>query len=40
MYLVVNKNQGAKSLIKDLENKYKIKNVVKNKGFFIISVVK
>ena len=36
LYFVINKNQGAKSVIKDLEKIYKIKIVEKNKGFFII----
>lgn len=36
LYFVINKNQGAKSVIKDLEEIYKIKIVEKNKGFFII----
>lgn len=40
MYLVVNKDQGAKSLIKDLKNVYKNVEYKKNKGFFIISVLK
>lgn len=33
---VINKNQGAKSTIKDLEEKYNVEIVTKNKGFFII----
>ena len=33
---VINKNQGAKSAIKDLEEKYNVEVVTKNKGFFII----
>ena len=37
LYLVVNKNQGAKTLMKDLSDKAKITLVVKNKGFYIIS---
>lgn len=36
MYLVINKDQGAKSLMKDLEKSYKVELVNKNKGFFII----
>jgi len=36
MYLVINKDQGAKSLMKDLEKNYKVELVNKNKGFFII----
>lgn len=40
MYLVVNKDQGAKSLMKDLEKEYKVQLINKNKGFFIISAEK
>ena len=36
LYFVINKNQGAKSVIKDLEKIYKIDVLEKNKGFFII----
>lgn len=38
MWLVINKDQGAKSLIKDLEKEYKVELIVKNKGFFVIRV--
>lgn len=37
LYLVINKDQGAKSLMKDLEKDYKVRLIDKNKGFFIIS---
>ncbi|MBR3897966.1 MAG: class I SAM-dependent methyltransferase [Bacilli bacterium] len=37
LYLVVNKNQGAKTLMKDLSVKAKTTLIVKNKGFYIIS---
>lgn len=37
IFLVINKDQGAKSLIKDLEKCYKVNIIDKNKGFFIIS---
>lgn len=40
LWLVINKDQGAKSLIRDLEKSYKTKLVNKNKGFFIISAEK
>lgn len=40
IYLVINKDQGAKSLMKDLANSYKVSLVNKNKGFFIICVEK
>lgn len=36
MWLVINKNQGAKSLINDLEKVYKVSIKNKNKGFYII----
>lgn len=36
LWLVINKNQGAKSLAKDLEKKYKVKIIDKSKGFYII----
>ena len=36
MYLVVNKDQGAKSLAKKLENYYNVQIIGKNKGFFVI----
>ena len=36
LFLVINKNQGAKTLLKDLNEKY-LKNVIeKNKGFYVI----
>lgn len=37
LYFVINKDQGAKSLIKDLENEFKVILVKKNKGFYVIS---
>lgn len=37
LYLVVNKDQGAKSLIKALENAYLVQVVAKNKGFYVIN---
>lgn len=36
MYLVIHKDQGAKTLAKDLEKEYKVNIVDKNKGFYII----
>ncbi len=36
LIIVVNKNQGAKSLIKKLEEKYLVNVITKNKGFFVI----
>ena len=40
IWLVINKDQGAKSLMKDLEKTYKTKLVNKNKGFFVICAEK
>ena len=37
LWIVVNKSQGAKSLIKDLSKEYKVEVKNKNKGFYIIS---
>ena len=36
LYLVINKDQGAKSLMRDLEKEYKVQLVDKISGFFII----
>ncbi len=36
LWLVINKNQGAKSLVKDLGKVYDVTIVTKNKGFYII----
>lgn len=36
MWLVVHKDQGAKSLAKDLEKSYQVDIINKNKGFFVI----
>ncbi len=36
LWLVINKDQGAKSLINDLQKEYTVEVVTKNKGFFII----
>ncbi len=40
MWLVVNKNQGAKSVVKDLSKAYDTEIVRKNKGFYIIRAKK
>lgn len=40
LWIVVNKDQGAKSLMKDLEKTYKVELVNKNKGFYIIRCIK
>lgn len=39
LWLVINKAQGAKSLVKDLEKEYQTEVVRKNKGFYIIRAV-
>lgn len=36
LIIVVNKDQGAKSIMKDLEKEYKVCLLNKNKGFYII----
>ena len=40
LWLVINKNQGAKTLAKDLEQTYDVTIVKKNKGFYIICAKK
>ena len=39
LWLVINKNQGAKSVVKDLEMTYKVQIIDKNKGFYVIRAV-
>ena len=39
LWLVINKGQGAKSLVKDLETEYETKIIDKNKGFFVICAI-
>lgn len=39
LWLVINKDQGAKSLIKDLNEKYKVELIAKNKGFYVIRAI-
>lgn len=39
LYIVINKDQGAKSLFKDLEKVYKTELLKKNKGFWIIKCI-
>ncbi len=36
LFLVIHKDQGAKSVIKDLEKEYEVTVLEKNKGFFVI----
>lgn len=40
LWLVISKDQGAKSLLKDLNEVYDTKLIEKNKGFYIICAVK
>ena len=40
LWLVVSKDQGAKSLLKDLQKDYDAKLICKNKGFYIICASK
>ena len=37
LIFVINKDQGAKSTMKDMEKYYKVTLICKNKGFFVIS---
>lgn len=39
LWLVIHKDQGAKTVIRDLKNSYDVNIIVKNKGFFIIKAV-
>lgn len=39
LLLVINKDQGAKSLMRDLEEVYKVELITKNKGFYIIRAI-
>lgn len=39
LWLVINKDQGAKSLVRDLEKTYKVEVITKNKGFYIIKAL-
>lgn len=36
LVLVIHRDQGAKSLVKDLEKSYQVKILQKNKGFYVI----
>lgn len=36
LWIVINKDQGAKSTVKDLEREYDVEVINKNKGFYII----
>ncbi len=39
LWLVINKDQGAKSLLKDLSETYEVSLITKNKGFYIIRAI-
>lgn len=39
LWIVIHKDQGAKSLLKDLEKSYQVELICKNKGFFIIKAI-
>lgn len=39
LYFVINKDQGAKTVLRDLNEKYKAEVVKKDKGFYIICVL-
>ncbi len=40
LWLVIHKDQGAKTVIKDLENEYNVQIMCKNKGFNVICAIK
>lgn len=39
LYIVIRKEQGAKSMMRDLEEYYEIEVINKNKGFFVIKCI-
>ena len=39
LIIVINKDQGAKSVMKDLEKEYQVHLLDKNKGFYIIEAI-
>jgi len=39
LYIVIRKEQGAKSMVRDLEKYYKVEVIKKNKGFFVIKCI-
>lgn len=39
LWLVIHKDQGAKSLYQDLKKEYQVQIIAKNKGFFIIRAI-
>ena len=36
LWFVIHKDQGAKTVVKDMENTYQVEIINKNKGFYII----
>lgn len=40
LWIVIHKNQGAKTIVKDLSNVYQTSVIKKHKGFFIIQAIK
>ena len=36
IYFVIHKDQGAKSVMKDMKNEYEVTLITKNKGFYVI----
>ena len=40
LYFVMRKDHGVKSMIKELENKYNVTIINKDKGFYILSLTK
>ena len=40
LYIVINKNQGAKTTLRDLSKKYETEVICKNKGFYVIEAKK
>ena len=40
LYFVMRKYHGVKSMIKELENKYNVTIINKDKGFYIVSLTK
>ena len=39
LFFVINKSQGAKSIVKELEKEYKVDILKKHKGFFVIKCI-
>ena len=39
LYIVINKDQGAKSLVRDLSDIYEVEVLDKNKGFWVIKCI-